>query len=216
MAGVDHKLQYSRDTRISVHKSRLDDRLHTKVNDVRLVGIERLAAGGESETLEFKTSTGELREAAEALCAFLNAHGGDVFIGVTPAGRVIGQQVSDRTQQDIANTLRKIEPPVPVEMTIIDLPDSDKQMIVLSVAAAANILPFIYDGRPYQRVGTTTTTMPQERYQQLLLQRLHSRNRWENTSAIEDDLTLLDTEEILRTARLGIEAGRLPETTGTK
>jgi len=56
--------------------------------------------------------------------------------------------------------------------------------------------------------------MPQQRYQQLLLERVHSRYRWENEPATGIGINELDHEEILRTVRLGIETGRLPESTG--
>jgi integrase len=60
---------------------------------------------GESETLEFKKSSGQLPRVGETLCAFLNGHGGAVLIGVAPDGRVLGQAVSDGTLQDIAQML---------------------------------------------------------------------------------------------------------------
>lgn len=41
--------------------------------------IPSLAASGESETLEFKETTGTRREAAMTACAFLNRHGGQVL-----------------------------------------------------------------------------------------------------------------------------------------
>ncbi|MBD3162861.1 MAG: hypothetical protein GF355_14260 [Candidatus Eisenbacteria bacterium] len=44
--------------------------------------LEKAVAGGESETLEFKKSTGQLTRAGEALCGFLNGTGGKVVIGV--------------------------------------------------------------------------------------------------------------------------------------
>ena len=44
--------------------------------------VRALALAGESETVEFKRTTGQLSRAAEALCAFLNAHGGQVLFGV--------------------------------------------------------------------------------------------------------------------------------------
>ena len=59
--------------------------------------LEQLIAHGESETLELKRSTAELRRAGESLCAFLNGEGGQVVIGVAPEGRIVGQQVSDST-----------------------------------------------------------------------------------------------------------------------
>lgn len=48
--------------------------------------LEQLIASGESETLELKRSTAELRRAGETLCAFLNGEGGQVVIGVAPDG----------------------------------------------------------------------------------------------------------------------------------
>ena len=55
--------------------------------------LAALAASGESETLEFKETTGTRREAAMTVCAFLNQNGGQVLFGVTPAGVVAGQAV---------------------------------------------------------------------------------------------------------------------------
>ena len=37
--------------------------------------VERLATAGESEDVEFKKSTAQLKRAAETLCGFLNANG---------------------------------------------------------------------------------------------------------------------------------------------
>ncbi len=53
--------------------------------------------GGESETVEFKKSTGLLREAIETLCGFANLRGGYLFFGVTDNGKILGQDVSDDT-----------------------------------------------------------------------------------------------------------------------
>jgi predicted HTH transcriptional regulator len=74
--------------------------------------LTALVATGESDTLEFKRSTGERREAMHALCAMLNHRGGRVLFGVTPAGSVVGQQVSDRTLEELAQEIQSIEPPV--------------------------------------------------------------------------------------------------------
>lgn len=40
-----------------------------------LADLQSLVAQGESETLEFKRSTAELKRAGETLCAFLNDEG---------------------------------------------------------------------------------------------------------------------------------------------
>ena len=112
--------------------------------------------------------------------------------------------------------LDRFEPPAPVEVEYVALRESDRQIIVLDAPVESDARPFTFGGRPYQRVETTTSVMPQERYEALLLERAHARRRWENQPAVDVGLDRLDHEEILRTVRLGIQAGRLPEGTGTE
>ena len=175
---------------------------------------KRLIQSGESEVLEFKKSTAELRSAGETLCAFLNGTGGTVIIGVTPRGRISGQVVADSTQVDIATIVRKLEPARSIDLSFVPIPGSELRLILLKAPAGGLSVPFTYDGRPYQRIGTMTCLMPQERYQQLLLQRMHSHQRWENIPALGVALKDLDQEEILRMARLGMATGRIPDVTG--
>ncbi len=59
--------------------------------------LQKLVATGESETLEFKKTSGERREATQTLCGMLNHRGGTILVGVDPKGIIPGQQVSDRT-----------------------------------------------------------------------------------------------------------------------
>lgn len=176
--------------------------------------IERIAQAGESETIEFKKSTAQLRRAAETLCGMLNGNGGRVLIGVTPEGRILGQTISDKTLREIAEILQKFEPPANIEQQRVRT-NGDKEVLVLKAIPNPEARPYVVDGRAYQRVGSTTSLMPQETYQRLLSERAHSRTRWENQPAERYDIAKLDSEEILRTVRLGIAAGRLPESTGT-
>jgi len=176
--------------------------------------IEQLVAEGESETLELKKSTGQLGRAGETLCSFLNGGGGRVLIGVTPSGRVIGQQVSDSTQQEVAETLRQIEPATHIEIERVPVGDV-AEVIVLHAAPMPDRRPFTFKGRPFQRVGSTTSRMPQDRYAELLLAREHGRRRWENHTTHEIELSRLDADEILGTVRRARETGRLAESVGT-
>jgi len=60
-------------------------------------GLEQIAEQGESEAVEFKKSTAQLRRAMETLCGMLNGKGGHVLIGITAQGHIVGQAVSDKT-----------------------------------------------------------------------------------------------------------------------
>jgi ATP-dependent DNA helicase RecG len=173
-----------------------------------LATLKSLIAQGESEALEFKRSTAELRRAGETLCAFLNGEGGQVLIGVAPNGKIVGQQVADVTLRDIAATLGRFEPSARIEMDRVDVGEG-RTVIVLEAPSAREYAPFVFEGRPYRRVGSTTTVMSQEEYSRLLLDRNHSRHRWENRPAVGVHLEDLDHEEILRTRQKAIEQRRL-------
>lgn len=176
--------------------------------------LREFVSGGESETLEFKKSTAQLRRAAETLCGLLNGTGGRVLIGVTPEGRILGQTISDKTVREVAEIFPKFEPPASIIQVRVNVADQ-KEVLILEATPNSELRPYVFDGRAYQRIGSTTSTMPQTTYQRLLSERAHSNIRWENQVAGGCNNTALDYEEILRTVRLGIAAGRLPESTGT-
>lgn len=177
-----------------------------------LEDLQRLVAGGESEILELKRSTGQLSRSGKTLCGFLNGRGGILLFGIGPEGHIVGQLVADGTLRDIAALLSQFEPQPPIAICRIPLPDSNLEVLALEAETRADLVPFTFEGRAYQRIGTTTSSMPRHRYEELLLNRTHSRSRWENQRADGFDLADLDGEEILRTARLGISSGRMPET----
>ena len=146
-----------------------------------------------------KRSTGQLGPAGKTLCAFLNGQGGKVVIGAGDSGKLIGQVVSDKTRRELATMLDRFEPPASVDVEYVDIPDESKQIIVLGVRAQGDAKPFTFDGRAYQRVQSTTSVMPQDRYEQMLLERAYARRRWENQPAVDVGIEDLDHEEILRT-----------------
>ena len=73
--------------------------------------LAALVEEGEGPALEFKRSTGELKEGMQTLCAFLNGSGGTVLFGVRSEGIIEGQAVSDQTLRDIAQAADRFEPP---------------------------------------------------------------------------------------------------------
>lgn len=155
---------------------------------------------GESETFEFKKSTANLKNAAETLCAFLNGKGGTVFMGVSDAKKIIGQDVTDQTRQEIANTLRKFEPTANIEVQYIDC-GLGKKVIALTAHPDFRSVPYSFDGRAYERKESSTNLMPRNKYQQLLLSKNLNPVSWESQTAIGVTLDDLDQSEIIATLR---------------
>ena len=172
--------------------------------------LEALVARGESETLELKKSTGDLRGGMESLCAFLNGQGGTVAFGIKADGKIIGQSITDATIREVAAAVSKLEPPASVIQTRIGV--GERQEVLLLETGDRSAAPYTFDGRPFQRVGSTTSLMPQVRYQRRLIERGHAQARWENQTAVGYRLGDLDRREIVRTVREAVNAGRLEGT----
>ena len=177
--------------------------------------IKQLTAEKENEKVEFKETTGQLERGMETLCAFLNGEGGTVLFGVTDKGKIIGQDLSDKTKREIAEAINRLEPTAAVQISYVPLQDSEKKVITFHVEDARLNRPLCYKGRAYMRVESVTTTMPQSRYNELLIQREEIRHGWETYPNTDLKLTDQDETEIRKTVRLGVECGRLPETTGS-
>ncbi len=174
--------------------------------------IDSLVKSGEGPQLEFKRSTGELKEGMRTLCAFLNGPGGTVLFGVRADGRVEGQDVSDKTLRDIAQAVDRFEPPAHVSIERVKV-KGGREVLAVGAESGRDGRPFSYEGHPYERVGNTTRRMPQAKYERLLVERGHARRRWENLPAEGLALKDLDRKEILRTRELAIQQNRIsPDT----
>lgn len=174
--------------------------------------VKQQIAEKENGHVEFKETTGQLERGMETLCAFLNGEGGSVLFGVTDKGKIIGQEVSDKTKRDIAEAIRRIEPFVTIDVSYIDIPNTNKYIVVLSVDEQHYMRPFAYKGRAYQRVESVTSVMLQDQYNLLLMQRGGSYG-WESMVNPELQIEDLDENAIMGAVRAGIRGGRLPETT---
>jgi ATP-dependent DNA helicase RecG len=168
---------------------------------------------GEWEQMEFKKTTGEIQGGMESLCGFLNGLGGKVLFGVTNAGRVQDQDVTDATLQEVANAIRRLDPPAGIEQIRVPIAGT-KEVLILETTTISDG-PYTFDGRPYVRIGNTTFRMPQSEYERRLLARTRNQRRWEEEIAEGYPLDSLDTREIRKTLRAAVEAGRLESTVTT-
>ena len=131
----------------------------------------------ESETIEFKKSTAELKEAVISIVAMLNKHGhGAVFFGIDDrTGKVLGMSIGRDTLKEITqavvdNTEPKAFPNV--EHRKID----DKDCIV--VEAHGINTPYFAYGRAYIRVGESDKALSVHEIETRILSR--KKLLWEN------------------------------------
>ena len=76
----------------------------------------------ENEHVEFKKSTGELKEGMVSLVSMLNKNGqGTVYFGVKNNGEIVGQQLGALTTQDVSREIKtKINPRITPEIEVLD------------------------------------------------------------------------------------------------
>lgn len=169
--------------------------------------LRQLVNIGESDHLEFKVSTSQLKSAFETACAFLNLKGGFIIFGVKNNGELIGQNVSDNTKQELANEIRKIEPNVFIDTHYLHL-NKEKHLIVLEVPVGKHV-PYTYDGRSFERTTSTTSRMTQHRLEQMIIKRNYLNHDWEEHLTDEFIIDDLDHQEIISTIKEGINKNRI-------
>ena len=175
--------------------------------------IEQLIANGETQTLELKKTTGELKEAMHTACAFLNSDGGWLLFGITPDSlRIAGQQVTDNTRREIAQALDSLEPTVDVSAEYIDVPDSKAGNQVIAIhfdGRKDHHVPYTCNGRPYYKVESSTRQMPRDMYEELLRDSNPSKFAWDAQEAEGVTFNDLSEERIRNAVRAGVKSGRI-------
>ena len=171
--------------------------------------VKKLTQQGESHHLEFKKSTAQLKSAFETVCAFLNAQGGIVLIGVSDKGKIVGQDVTDNTRQEIAREIKKMEPSALMDINVDYIPIKDSKYVITLEVNIGRHAPYVYAGRPYERVQSSTGLMSQHLYEQLLVRRGQLNYIWEKQLAEGYDVDALDHEEIRRTVKEGVDNNRI-------
>lgn len=64
-------------------------------------------------------------------CAFLNTDGGWLIFGIAPKSlKILGQEVTDSTQQEIAKAITGLEPAVDVKIHYVDVPDRPGNKVI--------------------------------------------------------------------------------------
>ena len=112
--------------------------------------LQQLIRLGEGFTCEFKQSG--TTHLGRELCAFANATGGVVLIGVTDDGQPVGVRDANRLKSEVQNVARSIEPPLVIDMDVVD------NILIVNVPAQ-NSKPYSSGGKFYLRDGASLQQM---------------------------------------------------------
>ena len=134
----------------------------------------------ESEIVEFKKSTTQLKEAVISLCAMLNkSKKGVVYFGIKDDGSICGQKVGKKTTSDISREVRlnlKPMPDISINVESID----DKEIIKLGVSGSDT--PYQAYGRYYTRVDDSDIVMDSNMLWKYFELKRKTYSKWEEES----------------------------------
>ena len=114
--------------------------------------------GRETEQVEFKKSTFEIKEGVDSVASILNKHGkGVLYFGVRNNGDICGQQVSDAILREISQSIgNRIKPSIYPQVT------RDDGLEYIRVGFSGEDAPYSCDGRYRIRVADEDVLMSPE------------------------------------------------------
>ena len=115
--------------------------------------LKNLIALGEGFTTEFKRSgTSNL---GREICAFANATGGVIMIGVADNGDIVGASDHNRLKSAVQATARSAEPPIAVEV------ESVGEVLCITIPAQHS-KPYSFGGKFFIREGASSQQMSRD------------------------------------------------------
>ncbi|WP_369765315.1 ATP-binding protein [Flavobacterium sp. WC2429] len=113
--------------------------------------IQSIISSGEGYNAEFKVSLpSKVKDITEEVCAFANASGGVVLIGVDDNNLIQGVTIDNAKRSAIQNSINEISPSLQCETYSIEI--EGKQITAIEVPSGAN-KPYVLSGAIYVRQG---------------------------------------------------------------
>ena len=134
--------------------------------------------GKETETLEFKKTTGEVKEGMVSIAAILNKHGvGTLYFGVKPNGDVMGQEVSESSLRDVSRLVYETIKPQIYPVIKEEILDGRH---VIKVEFSGEDKPYSASGRYYLRTADEDREVTPAELKQFFIANEY-KEKWEKT-----------------------------------
>ncbi len=115
--------------------------------------LHTLIAQGEGFASEFKRSIPS--DLGREMCAFANASGGVILLGVTDKGEIVGVADHNKIKSQIQAIARSAEPPIKVEIASID-------SVLCVIMPVQDNKPYSFGGKFFMREGANSQQLSRE------------------------------------------------------
>ena len=165
--------------------------------------------GIETELLEFKKSTGELKEAMNSISSILNKHQhGELYFGVKPNGTVIGQVVNEESLRTVSQKIKNcIEPRIYPEIRKVVIDGKD----CIYVKFEGTNTPYFSSGVARIRVADEDLVLSPQELAEYIRKSDKEEYRWENLVSnklienVDEELLKKYTNQAHDVGRIAIE-----------
>ncbi|MFQ6119683.1 MAG: RNA-binding domain-containing protein [Methanosarcinales archaeon] len=158
-----------------------------------MINIQKLIQGGESQTLEFKSTLSDLNRIIEEICAFANTRGGKVIVGVSNNGTILGIDIGKDTLEKLTNKIvGNLDPKIYPDINIVRI--ENKNIIVIEVNESGSKPHFAF-GRAFKRIGKSTVQLSREELEQLILEK-HKDKMYFDDKFCDAKLEEIDEEKV--------------------
>jgi ATP-dependent DNA helicase RecG len=117
------------------------------MKEMNIDELKNLVRIGEGLTLEFKKSSGS--NIGREICAFANARGGRILLGIDDDGRFAGVTNLNKLKSEMQTTARNIDPPLLLDIQTVD------DILIVRIPEGKN-KPYSVNGKFYIREGANT------------------------------------------------------------
>ena len=115
--------------------------------------LKFLISQGEGYNLEFKECFSA--SIAKDICAFANANGGKILIGVSDDGKIKGLKITNKLKSQIYDIARNFDPKLAISLEQIE------NVLIVNVPEGRN-KPYSVNGKFYLRYGTNSQQLSRE------------------------------------------------------
>ncbi|MEA3558520.1 MAG: ATP-binding protein, partial [Candidatus Thermoplasmatota archaeon] len=139
-------------------------------------------------------STSELRKGVISIVSILNKHQkGTLIFGISPEGKVVGQDVSEKTLRNVSEVIaNRISPRI--------YPDIDKKTIhgkdCILVEFTGSEIPYYAYGRVYMRVSDQDKQLSPKEIERIILEQNQEAMRWDDKICKDASLEDIDEEKV--------------------
>lgn len=163
--------------------------------------------GKESETIEFKKTTGELKEGMVSIAAILNKHGvGTLYFGVKPNGDAVGQEVSESSLRDVSRIVYETIKPQIYPVITEEVLDGRH---IIKVEFSGEERPYSAAGRYYLRTADEDREVTPAELKQFFIANEY-KEKWEKNRT-DVPSNRIDKQAINSFCSKAISAGRMAD-----